>query len=92
MSTIWKFLVPLYKQRMASVEPVIPMPVGAKILTLQLQDGHPTLWAAVDPGQPTEPRRFAIVGTGHPMPDDAGDYVGTWQSSIYVFHLFEVNS
>lgn len=91
MSTIWKFPVPLYKQGMASADPVIDMPRGAKVLTLQVQDGHPMLWAAVDPGQPTEPRQFAIVGTGHALPDNAGAYVGTWQSTIYVFHLFEVD-
>jgi hypothetical protein len=71
---------------------VIDMPLGAKILTLQMQDGLPTLWAAVDPLQPTEPRCFAIVGTGQPMPKNSGSYVGTWQSAIYVFHLFEVHA
>jgi hypothetical protein len=90
VSTIWKYPVPLYKQGMASADPMIDMPEGAEVLALQTQDGHPTLWARVEPSRPKVPRRFAIVGTGHAVPDDAGAYVGTWQSALFVFHLFEV--
>ncbi|WP_037322845.1 DUF7352 domain-containing protein [Amycolatopsis thermoflava] len=81
--TVWKFPLNLIG------EPVIPMPRGAQILTVQMQDGQPQLWALVDPAQPVERRRLFIVGTGQPMPTDAATYLATWQSGPFVFHLFE---
>jgi hypothetical protein len=35
-----------------------------------------------------------MYGTGHDMPDDPGQYVGTFQmhGGALVFHLFEVNA
>lgn len=87
---IWKFPLPPYDERgMVTYRPVVDMPRDARILTLQLQDEEPTLWAVVDPQAPCEPRRFVIVGTGHPVPEDVGPYVGTWQWPALVFHLFE---
>lgn len=88
---IWKFPVPPYDYRTQGVttRPTVQMPMGARVLTLQLQDGEPTLWAIVDPRQVTETRAFVIVGTGQPVPDNAGPYVGTWQWPPMVFHLFE---
>lgn len=89
MTVIWKFPIDLYRDRMVTASPVVEMPAGARMLTMQLQAHQPTLWAIVDPAAPKEPRQLHIVGTGHPMP--AGDlvYLGTWQSNGLVFHVFE---
>jgi len=87
LSVIWKF-------PMAIQDDVdIAMPVGAEILTFQVQDKTPTIWAAVDPNQPLELRCFLIVGTGHPMTNTyigLLEYIGTIQGEMgLVWHLFE---
>lgn len=81
--TIWKF--PL----MMEDYPVVTMPRGAEVLCVQLQHGMPTLWARVDPQKAKEDRALLIVGTGNPMPDGAGRYVGTFQHGPFVWHVFE---
>jgi hypothetical protein len=67
------------------------MPHGAKLLAVQEQRGEAQLWALVDPGAKTYPRSFRVYGTGHDMPDDPGQYVGTFQicGCAMVFHVFE---
>lgn len=91
MRTVWKYPIPLSDDAgMVSTRPVIEMPHGAEIVHLDTQAGHPTLWAVVHSSYPTTPRRFVIVGTGEPVPEDAGCHVGTWQATVFVFHLFEL--
>lgn len=72
------------------------MPVGARILHVQMQMGVPVLWALVDPRAPREIRRFINEGTGQTFDGSGLDYVGTWQEEnsdgAFVFHLFEVKS
>jgi hypothetical protein len=83
MRTIWKFpLKPAVQE--------ITMPRGARVLTVQTQFGEPQLWAEVDTDAPTEQREFAVVGTGHPMPEDPGEYIGTFQidDGSLVFHVY----
>jgi len=71
----------------------VQMPKGAQVLSVQVQDGEPQLWAMVDEQAPTEPRTFATYGTGHPLPDVAnhGRFVSTYQmhSGRLVFHVFD---
>lgn len=66
----------------------IEMPVGATILSVQMQGGTAQLWALVDPYAGTERRRFAVIGTGWDIPDHHV-YLGTWQDGPFVWHLFE---
>lgn len=57
-----------------------------------MQGQKPTLWALIpNPEALPEIRRFAIVGAGQEVRSDVdtGQYVGTWQSTGFVFHLFE---
>ena len=86
MKTIWKF--PL-----AVVSPYqITMPKGAKILTVQRQGAHACLWAIVDPDAEKERRVFEIFGTGQSMHEGMGidrKYIGTFQASEFVWHVFE---
>jgi hypothetical protein len=69
------------------------LPIGAEVLTVQIQNGSPQLWAKVDTEQPTEPRIFAVVGTGHELPSSATNlrYIATVQidGMLLVFHVFE---
>ena len=90
MRTVWKFPIPLIDgEGMVSAQPTIDMPHGAEVIHLDLQDGHPTLWAQVVDTQTKRPRRFRIVGTGEEIPHTCGRHVGSWQSGYFVFHLFE---
>ena len=71
----------------------IQMPLGAKILSVQVQHGAPQVWAMVDETAPQEWRSFATYGTGNPQPDIAeyGRFIGTYQlnGGGLVFHVFE---
>ena len=78
-STVWKF--PVCSE--------VRMPKGAKLLTLQVQHGMPHLWAEVDPSAEEEKRRFAVVGTGSTLPEPR-TYVGTYQNSPFIWHVYEV--
>lgn len=88
--TIWKFPFE------TADEVVIPMPIGAEILSIQTQNRTPCLWAIIDPDGPVMPRSFRVFGTGHPLPTYGametvrGKYVGTYQDGALVFHLFAV--
>jgi len=85
-SQVWKY--PL--QQDASGAYAIDMPDGAMVLTLQLQDELPTMWAAVNPDNPKRKRRFIVAGTGWSLPNEPMDYIGTWQLDAMVWHVFEL--
>lgn len=78
---------------------IVNMPVGAKILTVQMQFGQPQMWAVIDDDEdiPLEPRHFRLAGTGHPLwihdspINGQHEYIGTIQmrEGTLVFHLFE---
>lgn len=84
MRAVWKFTL-----RTIDLQ-VIALPAGARLLDVQMQHGDPQLWAEVDIDAPIEPRVFAIVGTGHPMPEPVGEYVATFQIVDFglVFHVY----
>lgn len=80
---IWKF--PLEVTDDASVM----MPIGAKILTVQVQNGTPCLWAHVNPKANQRLRRLRIHWTGHECIADG--YIGSFQfmHGSLVFHVFD---
>lgn len=81
---IWKYDVPI------TGEFSLPLPLGAKVLTVQVQAGDPVLWALVDPDMHRKARRFSVVGTGNPAEHiRAARYVGTFQLGRFVWHVFE---
>lgn len=87
MTTIWKY----------NLRPgcTVDMPKGAKLLHVAEQNDDVCLWAQVDPLAPLEARRFAILGTGHDMPDYFKmEYIGTalMRNLNLVFHVYEVFS
>ena len=70
------------------------MPKGARLLDVQMQGGVPRLWALVGEHTQNEQRHFAMYGTGHPVPEEPGDYVASFQidDGALVFHVFERGS
>ena len=85
MKTIFKYPLTLSEQG-------IEMPEGAQILTVQVQNNTPYLWALVSPSSPTELKRITVLGTGHSIIEDKFlAYIGTFQLDCgeLVFHVFE---
>ena len=68
------------------------LPSGAQVLTANLQNEQPFLWALVDPNKPLTIRRFRLVATGEPLDANSVFYVGTLfpEGGRFVLHLFEV--
>jgi hypothetical protein len=89
--TIYKYDVPL------TDEFELDMPVGAEVISVQVQRGTPRLWAMVnaDPETPRESRRFRLLGTGRAIPAEfqLARFVGTFQmaNGELVFHLFALS-
>ncbi len=93
---IWKFPIqPNFGNKYQSIY----MPIGAKILTVQMQyehgvsveDGKPFIWAEVDPEEEGQDhRQFHIAGTGYGLSKNPRTYIGTWQDRWTVWHLFEL--
>jgi hypothetical protein len=83
MKAVWKFVIHPYAMNM--------MPVGAKPLSVHAQGDDLFLWALVDTEAELEDREFVIVGTGHELPDHAGEFLGTalLADGRLVLHVFE---
>jgi len=86
IKTIWKYKLS------TTDEQVIEMPAMAEILTVQIQNGEPCLWALVDSSYPHKEKRYIeIFGTGNPIGTGPRTYIGTYQldGGKLVFHVFE---
>lgn len=70
---IWKWTLDMVNSQ------VINVPAGAKLLTVQMQNSDPQIWALCDEHAEKVPRRIAIYGTGNPIPDEPGEYIATFQ-------------
>lgn len=70
---------------------VIEMPEGANVLSVQVQDGEPMMWAVVETTYCLKKKAFRIYGTGHKLDFFAteGKYIGTIQHNGFVWHIFE---
>lgn len=71
----------------------IPMPKGARILSIQTQNGTPEIWALVDESAASVRRGFAVRGTGHSANGLSADrYIATFQmhGGSLVFHVFDL--
>jgi len=90
MKTIYKYSIPLLAAKFD-----VDLPVGAMILSFQIQDKVPCIWAMIDKKATIEQRHFRIYGTGWPIekiPKDLNlHYIGTIQTNGgLVWHLFEI--
>lgn len=87
MKRIYKYLVEIQDEQ------TIYLPIGAQILSVQVQNGKPYIWACVRLDVEIEARRFRLYGTGHNIEgENVLKYLGTFQllGGRLVYHLFEV--
>lgn len=86
MKTIWKYKIEQFFS-------VIWMPKDAEVISLQIQNDVPYLWAVVETNNPSVQRVFKTFYTGEPIVDFDGlkSFIGTYQSNGLVFHVFEDN-
>ena len=86
MTTVYKYILPVTDRSTLS------MPHGARIIKAHMQRGSIALWAIIDTTVTHEPVRFHVYGTGHPMADTVGPYVGTVHDEQLglVWHIFKV--
>lgn len=84
MKTIYKY--PLILKERQQIE----LPTSAKFLSLQVQDGTPTIWCMVDTSmQSTYMASVYIFGTGHEVTcSEDCTFLGTVQQGSYVWHVF----
>jgi hypothetical protein len=70
-------------------EQFMALPLGAEMLTVELQYGSPMLWYRCDPDEPKETRSVRCAGTGHPV--SVGKHLGTCivMDDQLVWHYFE---
>lgn len=69
---------------------IVQLPRGAELLTVAKQGESLCLWALCDPDQAPASYEIRTCGTGHPVDDYHGKYLGTWQEAggELVFHAF----
>ena len=80
-----------YPVEFADVQKIY-LPIGAQILSVQVQDGKPYIWACINPEVEIEPRQFRLYGTGQDIEGELVlKFVGTFQllGGRLVYHLFE---
>lgn len=83
MRTIYKY--PLSH----GLQQVRHIPVGANIISVQMQNGVPCIWAIVDTTAEVIPVQFQIYGTGQEIPTDCRlKHIGSIQDGQYVWHVF----
>lgn len=68
----------------------LTLPVGAQLLTVQMQQGMLCLWALVDPEAPKRAYTLHCRGTGHRIGPEVGRYINTIQveGGALIFHYF----
>lgn len=91
MIKVYKYSVPWPPR---SDEFFMEIPDGGRVISAQIQNGLPQMWALVDPDAPVKRRHFLIAGTGHNITHDIDslDFIDTFQfeDGRLVIHLFEV--
>lgn len=67
------------------------MPTNSRILTVQVQQDTPCLWAEVDTTLESTARVIVTRGTGHPLSENMV-YLGSYQlrEGALVFHVLEL--
>jgi hypothetical protein len=84
---IWKWEIEENHQELV-------MPIGAKILSVQIQGESVQLWALVDEKVKDITRTFEVYMTGQPLPHNPGEYITTLQfnGGHVIGHLFETTN
>lgn len=82
MSTIWKYTLAITDYQ------TIEIPEGFTPLQVSVQGSDLCLWCKVDPKAKKLPVIFWIVGTGHPIPNEPIEYIGSAIMNPFVWHVF----
>lgn len=77
----------VYKYQASVGAGTIRIPEQVNVIHADMQDGQPTVWAEVDPGEPKTRYPFHIVATGGAVPE-GGQHVGTVFDGPYVWHFY----
>lgn len=84
----------IYKYQLEFLTCEIKMPEESQILSVQLQNNIPTLWAIVNTESKETTKAFRFFATGENLRDPPKkftyQYVTTIQQNGLVWHLFEV--
>ena len=81
---IYKYEIPI-KEKFSLI-----LPERSKILSVQLQNNIPMLWAAIT-RRYTISYDFAVYGTGHKMDEKLyHKYISTFQQDDFVWHIFQI--
>ncbi len=101
MKTVWKYQLPPHPGLAVWVVdfemPQDPVPLSAALQEVPsaLAPSFPccptrlTIWAQVDDARPLRRRTFAVVGTGHEVPQPAR-FISTVQDGPFVWHVFDL--
>jgi hypothetical protein len=83
MNTIYKYPIEI------TDEQTVSMPVGAQVLSAQMQRTQLCIWALVEVGNIDCDRRVRIFGTGNTVKLDGNwKFVDSVQERIFVWHVF----
>jgi hypothetical protein len=71
-------------------EQYIEIPQDPEFLCAQVQGEQPCIWAKVDPTSESQLYRVRVIGTGHDINDDPGEYLDTIQiqGGSLILHVF----
>lgn len=85
MKTVWKFPLEIKDSQ------VLSMPIDSLIVSVQLQNGIPCIWALVESESDCVDVLIHTFGTGHEIPFGSRIYVGTYMLAHggIVFHVFK---
>jgi len=82
-----------YEERVGSDTTILQLPIGAKILTTQVQNNIIYFWIQINPSEvEIEQRVIRKIATGQKFDSTKTEhiYVGSVQQGPYVWHYFEV--
>jgi hypothetical protein len=83
MKTIYKYPIEI------TDEQTVSMPMGAQILSAQMQGTQLCIWTLVEVGNVNCNRRVRIFGTGNTVKLDGNwKFVDSVQERIFVWHVF----
>jgi hypothetical protein len=83
----------IYKFKLETAYNKLSMPLGSKILSIDLQQNKFTLWALCDPEAVCEDVFITLIPTGKVMEDsffESSEFIGTVFLEHLVFHAFKV--
>lgn len=84
----------IYKYHLSDApEAIVELPIDSEVLYFGAQGDKFYIWAKVDENEKyKEDRKFKVFGTGHSLPNENLDYIGTimTDNGAYVWHCFEV--